>query len=82
MAKGTAGVGPAGGAEKATAARHKELEPVVRGRARRRQKKGGHRRKKANEGLMSWKEGDWARGTYDLGTTGGGTCQDAERATE
>jgi len=71
MAKGTAGVKSAGGAEKAATAGLKALVPRTYGGA-------GSRRDRASEHLMGWKESDRVRGTDKLVTAEGGTCQDTE----
>jgi len=58
MAEGTAGVEPAGGAEKATTANPEALEPGAHGEAgsRREGPPQGDRRKRASERSMSRKE--------------------------
>jgi len=71
MAKGTAGVESAGGAEKAATAGLEALVPGTYGGA-------GSRHDRASERLMGRKESDWVRGTDELVTAEGGTCQDAE----
>jgi len=71
MAKGTAGVKSAGGAEKAATAGLEALVPGTYGGA-------GSRCDRASECSMGQKESDWVRGTDELVTAEGGTCQDAE----
>ena len=87
MAKGTAGVGSAGGADKATVAASEALGPWAYGRAGGRASVKCHRKarpgigsthccKRASECLLSRK--GCKKGTDKLEPAAGGTCQDTE----